>query len=68
MLGLAVISVPSSSELNVFRIRKLIFFSTKGIIVLACRTEVPKLANSLASLNDNSLICFASGTKTGSAV
>jgi hypothetical protein len=54
--------------LNVFKIRSGIFFSNKGIIVLACRIVAPKLANSFASLNDKNSIFLASATKSGFAV
>ena len=63
-----VIKVPWSFGLNVFNIRNGIFFSNKGIIVLACRIVVPKLASSFASVNDNSLIFLASATRSGLAV
>ena len=45
----AVIKVPLSSGLKVFKILRLIFFSNKGMIVLACNIDAPKFANSLAS-------------------
>ena len=63
-----VIKVPRSSILNVFKTRRLIFFSNRGIMVFACKIVAPKLANSLASENDSWAIFLASATKSGFAV
>ena len=64
----AVIKVPVSLLLNVFKIRKLMFFSNNGMIVFACKMVAPKFANSFASEKESCSIFFASGTKSGFAV
>ena len=62
LLDLALINVPSLSSLYVFKIRSGMFFSIKGIIVLACKMVAPKFANSFASAYDRFASFFASGT------